>query len=222
MSHHMTKATQDQYIRWAGYLGLLGAILVGAGEFTLQYSQGADYAHGYGYFATISKTRLTIGHYLSVLAAPLYAVGYWHLSKRLDPQNGWLGKTFFLVGAYAFIIGAVWMGQRVFLALTVQSMSAGADLQNLLDAFAAHNEPLVNVLRVAMVVCSGLWIFQILARKSTYPKWMAIFSPALMLGLIFALYITLPALGGLLIPNAMNVAHIIVFSLSLWTGRRLA
>jgi hypothetical protein len=206
-------------VQWAGYLGLLGAVLVGAGEFILQYSPGADYAHGYDYFAEVSKPRLSMGHFLSVLAAPLYVVGYWYLSQRLDPKNTWVGRSFFVIGAYAFIVGAAWMGQRVFLALTVQEMSAGADLQNLLNVFSAHNEPFVNVLRVAMAVLALIWIYHILKGRSSYPKWMAIFSPAAVLATIILLYVFVPGLGGLLVPNAMNVAHIVVFALSLWVAR---
>lgn len=211
-------------IQLAGWVGLLGAILVGAGEFILQYSAGADYApsygyQGYDYFAQVSKARITFGHFLSVLAAPLYIVGYWHLSKRLDPRGGKIGSVFFIVGAYAFIVGAAWMGQRAFLALTVHEITGGADLQNLLKSFAALNEPFVNILRAAMLIVSALWVFQILRGRSSYPLWMALFSPALMLGVIIGLYIGVPKLGGLLIPNAMNVAHIIVFSLSIWTGK---
>lgn len=74
-------------------------------------------------------------------------------------------------------------------------------------------------LRFRQVDLSGLWIFQILKNRSSYPKWMALFSPALVLGVIITVSMAAPKLGGLLIPNAMNVAHIIVFSLSLWSGR---
>ncbi len=206
-------------VQIAGWFGLLGAILVGAGEFILQYSANADYAHGYDYFAQVSKFRITLGHFLSILAAPLYVAGYWHLSKRIDPRGGKIGRMFFIVGTYAFIVGAAWMGQRAFLALTVHEIASGTDLQNLLTRFSALNEPLVNVLRIAMVLVSLLWVFQILRGRSDYPIWMVLFSPALLLGGIIWLYIGAPKLGGLLIPNAMNVAHIIVFSLSLLTGK---
>lgn len=215
----MTDHMKNSHVQIAGWLGLLGAILVGAGEFILQYSAGADYAHGYDYFAQVSKFRITLGHFLSVLAAPLYVAGYWHLSKRLDPHGSKIGRIFFIVGAYAFIVGAAWMGQRAFLALTVHEIAGGADLKNLLSHFSALNEPFVNVLRAAMVIVSVLWVFQIFRGRSAYPKWMTLFSPALILGGIIGLYIAVPKLGGLLIPNAMNVAHIIVFSLSLWTGK---
>ena len=113
------------------------------------------------------------------------------------------------------------MGQRVYLALTVQEISVGVDLQSLLTSFSAHNEPLVNVLHTAMLGVSMLWIFQILKGHSTYPKYVAIFNPAIILSSIIGLYVVAPKLGGLLIPNAMNVTHIIIFSLSLWTGKNL-
>jgi len=209
-------------VKWAGVAGLIGAILVGAGEFIMQYTPNGGYEDGYEFFTDVSKNRLTLGHFMSVLAAPLYVLGYWHLAKRLDPKSGWVGKIVFCLGSYAFIIGTAWLSQRVFLALTAHDMAAGADLSTLQSAFAAHNEPFVNILRVTMLVVSGLWIFQILKGRSTYPKWMAIFSPIALLALIFALYFAVPAVGVLFLPNAMNVVHIIIFGLSLWTGRKLA
>ncbi|WP_418135223.1 hypothetical protein [Psychromonas sp. GE-S-Ul-11] len=65
-----------------GVAGFLAALLVGIGEFTLQFSPLGGYeAKGYGYFANVSKERLTIGHFFSTLAAPLYILGYWHLGQ---------------------------------------------------------------------------------------------------------------------------------------------
>ena len=212
----------NETVKWAGFAGLIGAILVGAGEFILQYTPQGGYEDGYQFFADVPKDRLTFGHYLSVLAAPLYVLGYWHLAKRLDPKNTWVGKIVFCLGSYAFIVGAVWLGQRVLLALTAHEIAGGLDLSSLQSSFAAHNEPLVNVLRVAILVISGLWIYQILKGRSTYPIWMAIANPFTILALIFALYFAAPKIGVLLLPNAMNVAHIVVFGLSLWTGRHLS
>ena len=69
---------------------------------------------------------------------------------------------FFCLGAYGFVIGAAWISQRVFLALTAHDIASGQNLQTLQDAFATHNEPLINVLRIAMFILSILWVFQIL------------------------------------------------------------
>ena len=88
--------------------------------------------------------------------------------------------------------------------------------------FAEHNEPLVNALRLAMLVVSVLWIALIAGGKTLYPRWMALFSPILLLGTIFAIYFYVsPALGAWLLPAAMNVVHVILFALSISVASRL-
>ena len=205
-----------------GFAGLAAAILVGAGEFMLQFNlQGGYEAADYAYFGRVPIERLTAGHFLAVLAAPLYVAGYWHLFKMLEPANPKFSCLVFLLGAYSFIVGAAWIGQRIFLALTVHEINAGADISGLLVAFSEHNEPFVNVLRVAILAISLIWVFLIISGKSHYPKWMAIFSPFAILASIFALYFVVPAIGLYVIPIAMNVTHAIVFFLSLLIAARL-
>ncbi len=213
-------STTTNWVRIAGWLGLLGAVLVGVGEYTIQFSQQGDYlAPGYQYFSDISLQRLFTGHYLSVLAAPLYIVGYWHLHKNLQPASSRGAFVFFILGAYTFAVGAVWLGQRVFLALTVQNIDDGLALAGTLETFAQLNEPLVNVLRVAVLVNSVLWVWMIGSGRSNYPKWLAIFSPVVLLATVFGIYVVSADVGRYLLPGAMNVTHVIVFGLSLFATR---
>jgi len=214
----------------AGWIGLIGATLVGIGEFTLQFSpQGGYEATDYNYFSRISTTRLTMGHFFSVLAAPLYLIGYWHLGQMFalggSRKSGWFITAF---GGYAFIVGAAWLGGRIYLALTAHAVAASnspelsAVLQTLLEDFSRHNEPLVNALRIAMLVVSALWVVLITQGKTLYPRWMAIFSPILLLGTIFLIYfIIAPGLGAWLLPAAMNVVHVVVFGLSIFVATSL-
>ena len=207
-------------IRRAGWVGLIGASLVGVGEYTIQFSLTGEYASpGYEYFAEISRTRLFLGHYLSVLCAPLYLVGYWHLGKNLAPANPRAANLFFLFGSYSFAVGSVWLGQRAFLALTVQSMVAGLSLRPLLDEFSLLNEPLVNVLRVAVLLNSIIWVWLIRSGRSRYPSWIAWLCPIALLGAIFGLYVASPEIGRYLLPGAMNVVHVLLFAASLWATR---
>ncbi len=210
-------------IRLFGYLGLLGAIIVGVGEFSIQYApQGGYEEPGYHYFEAIPAWRLTLGHYLGVLAAPLYILGYFHICLCLSPANKKAAMILSLIAAYAFIIATVWLGGRVNLALTAQAIVAGRADTQLLEAIAGYNEPLVNVLRVAMVVASGIWVWLIMTGRSLYPKWMAIFSPILLLIVMFASYRVVPAIGQYLLPIAMNAAHFCLFALSLFAIRKTA
>jgi len=213
-----------------GLVGLVGAILVGVGEFTLQFSPLGGYENeGYAYFANVSRERLTMGHFISVLAAPMYIVGYWHLGQMLVRGGSrWAGWVVTLLGGYAFMVGNAWLGGRIYLALTAHAIADPANaafaepLRVLLAEFSAHNEPLVNVLRLAIVVISVLWIWRISIGQTLYPRWMAIFSPAVLLGLIFSLYFLSPSIGVWLLPAAMNVVHVVLFALSLWAALRLA
>ena len=210
-----------------GLAGFLAALLVGIGEFTLQFSSLGGYEkEGYVYFANVAKEKLTLGHFFSTLAAPLYILGYWHLGQMFihggSKVHGWIIT---LLGSYAFMVGNAWLGGRIYLALTAHEIANTTDislvqqLQALLSSFAEHNEPLVNALRLAMVVVSIFWIWRISLGKTLYPRWVALFSPALILGLIFTTYFTGLSIGVWLLPAAMNVVHLIIFSISLFSLR---
>jgi len=214
----------SKFITFAGLAGCLGAILVGIGEFSMQFTPngGIEDVKEYLYFNDVSSERLSFGHFIAVLSAPLYLLGYWFLSKKLEPAGPKQAKLFFLIGAYAFAVGTAWIGQRFFLATTVHEIAAGSDLKGLLSTFSEHNEPFVNVLRIAMLVVSILWIKLILTGKSHFPKWMAIFSPIVLLALMFALYFFKTKIGLYVFPVAMNATHLIIFALAAWTTRKVA
>jgi hypothetical protein len=208
-------------IRMFGFLGLLASVLVGVGEFTIQYAPEGGYEMpGYQYFNNIPEWRLTMGHYLGVLAAPLYIMGYFHICLCLSPANKRAAMLLSVMAAYAFIIGTVWLGGRVDLALTVQAINANRADSMLLQSIANYNEPLINVLRIAMLVASVIWVWLILTGRSMYPRWMAIFSPILLLAVMFLSYTIIPSVGHYLLPIAMNAAHFVLFSLSLLTFGR--
>ena len=209
---------------WTGIAGFLAALFVGIGEFTLQYSPLGGYEQeGYVYFANVAKDKLTTGHFFSTLAAPLYILGYWHIGQMFilggSRLHGWIIT---LLGGYAFMVGNAWLGGRIYLALTAHEIADTSNplittqLSELLADFGRHNEPLVNALRLAIVVVSIFWIWRIAIGKTLYPKWIALFSPALILGVIFTVYFTGMSAGVWLLPAAMNVVHLIIFSLSLY------
>lgn len=214
----------SNWLRLCGWAGLLAAILVGAGEFLLQFTPngGIEDIHDYLFFNDISEQRLTRGHFIATLSAPLYVLGYYFLSKQLEPAGRIQSKVFFFIGAYAFMIGTAWISQRFFLADTVHEIAAGADITSLLTSFSEHNEPFVNVLRVAMLLVSILWIKLILSGRTNFPKWLAIFSPIVLLASFAGLYFAKTTAGLYLFPIAMNATHFIVFGLALLTTRNAA
>ncbi|HCK84036.1 MAG TPA: hypothetical protein DHW63_05820 [Hyphomonadaceae bacterium] len=199
----------------AGLIGLIAASFVGIGEFCLQFSPHGGYEdQTYAFFLGVGRAQLDLGYALTVFAAPLYLVGYWHLKTMLAPASRLAAWAFFLIGAYAFVIGAVWIGQRPLMALTAQAIAAGGAAPALLEEFAARNEVLVSVLRAAVAITSLIWIALILGGRTLYPRWMALLAPGILLAAVFALYAFAPAIGVYVVPTAMNAAHLVVFAFS--------
>jgi len=197
--------------------GIAGALGVGFGEWIMQFDPDALHDESsYAYFANIPQWRLTLGHFLCVVAAPLYFLGYLHLGRALDTTKGWLGKVITGLGVYSFAIGIGWIGGRVYLALAKQGIASGISSESLLQSLADHNEPLIQILRVAILAISALWIYAILKGRSYYPKWMVVFSPILLLVGIFISYALVPSVGKYILPTAMNVTHLVIFLLSLY------
>ncbi len=220
-------AHQRNLLIWTGIAAIVGAVVVGIGEFTFQFSPKGGYeGTDYLYFLDVSTTRLTWGHFIGVLAAPLYLVGYWHVAQMLRPAGQWISRAVFGLGVYAFVIGDVWLGGRVNLALTVQAREIAAEtaqpvISNLLAEIAAHNEPLINIVRVLVLVISVLMIYSIVSGRSPYPRWMVAFTPITILILIFLLYAVAPAIGVYVLPAAMNISHAVFFVFSTWVAARV-
>lgn len=209
----LTKTNQATLL--LGLLGLAGAILVGFGECLLQYAPDGHYNDpAYGFFADIPRSRLISGHFIGVLAAPLYLAGYGFLARLIRPAGQFSARAIFIIGASAFMIGAVWYGQRAFIALAVQ------DAPQLVQVYADLNEPFVNVLRAAMLLVAIIWARAVWSGRTNLPKWMAAFSPLSFLIMIFALWLALPSFGSVLLASAMNFAHAATFALCLLVSRR--
>jgi len=68
--------SSSSFVRLAGWAGLIGALLVGVGEFSMQYTPngGIEDVEDYFYFNDVSSQRLSFGHFLAVLSAPFYVM----------------------------------------------------------------------------------------------------------------------------------------------------
>lgn len=205
-----------------GIAGLLAALCVGIGESMMQYTEAGKMDEvTYDYFLDVGSKNLSIGHFLCVLTAPLYFLGYLHLGKAIDRSYGWLGKSVTALGIYSFGVGIAWIGGRVYLGLGRKAIEVGEGSQELLRSLSEHNEPFIGVLRVTILLISVLWVYGILKGKSYYPKWMVLLAPIFLLISIVVTYVAAPSVGKYLLPAAMNVTHFIVFAVSLFYCSRI-
>lgn len=222
MNHQTTNPASRNAVFIAGLFGLLASVLVGAAEFSLHFTPTMDYGGPqYEFFLQTSVPRLTFGHFLAIFSAPFYFAGYWHLFQRLKPASEKARLILLGLGIYSFAIGSVWIGSRVYPAILIQAREAAANpaakeqIACLLEAASFYNETILIGLRLGVLALSAVFIWIVSTGRSSYPRWFAAFNPILLVLVSFLIYFVAPSIGGYLMPIAMNVAHFVLFSVSL-------
>jgi hypothetical protein len=217
----------DDMIYAAGLVGLLASVLVGSAEFSLHFTSTLDYGGpAYEFFVDTSTARLTYGHFVAIVAAPLSFVVYWHLFQRLKPAPERPRVLFMVLGIYSFAIGSVWIGSRVYPAILVQALAGATNdetrmlISGLLDRASFYNETILIGLRQGVFALSGVFVWLVASGQTSYPRWFAVLNPILVVIVCFLIYFAIPWIGGYLMPIAMNVAHFVLFVASLWLMRR--
>jgi len=211
----MTKST----IVLTGLVGLLGAVLTGAGEFILHFDALARFGAENEFFEGISDQRTTIGHFVGVLGAPLYLVGCWHIKLMLQPANKIWSMTAFFVAAYGFAVGAVWIGSRASISALVNAPTS-PEIVQLIGLYDFRYETLLQIIRVTVLALSVIFISLTLTGRSHYPKWMAALNPILLILVSFIVYAITPGIGKYLMPIALNVAFFVLFVASIMIARK--
>ena len=192
-------------------VGLAGTLITGIGEFLLHFN-----THGYEseieMVRNVPLDRAGKGHFMVVFGAPLYFAGYYAIYRMVEAANRKLAQAFFIAGVFSFAVGGVWVASRFFIAVVLQQSAGTDDYAVYLSNYEEYYQSLVWALRVLVLAVSAFWIALILSGKTIFPKWMVIVSPVLLLAMVFGLYAGLPVIGTYLVPTAMNVAHLIFFS----------
>jgi len=201
----------------AGMLGLLAAILVGAGEFLLHFDALGRFAGGdaYEFMRGISAERTTIGHFFGVLSAPLYIIGFWHLMKMLEPANALASRIAFAIMSYGIIVGAVWIGSRAGIS-TIANSTSMVNPTSYISLYELRYENLLQVTRLSVLIFSAIFIWSVLSGRSHYPRWMALLNPIFLILASFAVWVLAPAVGVYLMPIALNVAFALLFLFSIY------
>jgi hypothetical protein len=205
-----------------GIIGLVAAVLVGTGEFLLHFDALGRFAEGgaYEFMLGISAERTTIGHFLGVLGAPLYIIGFWHIMKMLEPANPLASRIAFAIMSYGIIVGTVWIGSRAGISAIVNS-TALTDPMPFISLYELRYENLLQATRFAALIFSGIFIWLVLSRRSHYPRWMALFNPIVLILASFTIWMVAPAVGVYLMPIALNVAFAVLFLLSIYFAQKV-
>ena len=214
----MKKLLEDEHkmIMLSGLLGLLAAILVGAGEFLLHFDPLARFSSdSYEFMLATSDQQQTLGHFLGVFASPLYIVGCWHIYLMLNPANKGLAFFGFLIGAYGFILGGDWISSRASMGALMHSANIIGNFEELTQLYQLRYESLLTVIRITTLLLSVIFIYLTLTGRSRYQRWQAILNPIALLLSSFIIYLISPDIGKYMMPIALNIGFALFFSMSL-------
>lgn len=206
-------------IKWLGVSGLVASFLVGLGEFYLHYSPNVlAHKESFAFFQDVSKTHLTIGHWLIILGIPFYFGGYLHIYKMLKTGSEFFARIVLILGFLAFTVGGVWISSRAMIGNIVHLKNKMPlhTYNSLIESYGNLYEILVQLLRLIIVLLSISFAYSILKFDTNYPKWMAFFNPITIL-LVFVFFgFLFPSIGKYTLPILMNITHIVLFSISLY------
>lgn len=202
-----------------GLVGLLGVVLTGVGEFILHFDGLARFGTEYEFFVGISDQRSTLGHFVGVLGAPFYLVGCWHIRLMLQPASERWSLIAFLIAAYGFVVGIVWIGSRASISALINA-PVTPDMLQLIGLYDVRYETLLQVIRTTVLLLSVIYVWLALTGRSHYPKWMAALNPILLIVASFVVYALSPGIGKYLMPIALNVAFSIFFAASIFIAAK--
>ncbi len=203
--------TQKYTLRITGIISIFVALLTTTADELLQYSP-----QGYGSYAYVrdfALWRSLSGHVLGVVAIPLLAIGYWHVCHALKLSGVKHTSAFFWIMVYGLAIGAAAHGTFAGVVTLIQTGATPATGQNY---FLTYSGPLFAVALLCYASVSIWYCITILSKRTLYPKWMAFLSP-FFISLLIALFQSsniVPALGNILAPAWLNLAHVVFFTFS--------
>ena len=204
-----------------GVIGLVAALLVGWGEFLLNFDDLARYSEvNYDFMLGTSDNSFSRGHLIGVLSAPLYLVGCWHIYLMLKPAHQKWAMVAFLISSYGFIVGAVWIGSRASVG-TLANQPDTEQIRMLIELYQYRYETLLAVIRTTTLILSLIIAALVLTGKSHYPRWIAIINPIFLILASFILFAVFPAIGKYPLPIALNVSFFIFLLISINYARKV-
>jgi hypothetical protein len=165
---------------------------------------------------SLREPALIVGYYLGVLAIPLYAVGYWGVSRGLPVRYG---RAVAVLGACGAVVGATIHGVTG-AALHARSLGASVAAAEaspffMLEPFGAYLVPLWVSVAAATLVGSILFAVPVLRGESDYRRWVGAANPTVLVAVISASASVSSWSRALVVPASPNLAHVVFFALAL-------
>jgi len=208
------------WLKWSGYLGtitILGIVVFDIILVTVPLPVESFNIQNVS--ELLSPWRIVIGFY-GTLLFPFTLIGLLHIYLALKPAGRWYSLPPVVIGAVAYLWGAVFHGSLAYQLVILQSVQVSQELSATLDSLFIP----LRVGFTVLIFISSIWLFVSLWKgKHLYPKWMKWASPIVFI-LIFRIltYFTPPIIVGILIPAGSNLGMAGYLAFSTWWFSRKA
>lgn len=198
-------------------LGLLGAFLMFLGDMALYYDKNdCDHADRVNsilrIMKSISRNRLYIGGLLGPASAFLYCMGYYHILLFTQIGYFWLGFACFLLCCIGIIFGGAYHSHYVYLGL----ISRHEHKESLDEVFRFLN--IQKMFVFGFLTLGNIFLAVLIALGWTIlPRWMALFTPAVLMLLSPAIKKLPKGLHIILWGGWTNIVSIIYYAAALIT-----
>ncbi|MCR4933369.1 MAG: hypothetical protein K6A29_04160 [Lachnospiraceae bacterium] len=160
-------------------IGLVGALVMFAGDMTLYYSKN-DYKNDgtlnpvIEIMKAVSTKRLYIGGIIGPIAASLYCAGYYHLVRIADAAHTKIGFVLFIINSIGIILGGAYHSHCANLGLIGRHDEKSLDEVIKFLSFqkkVAFGIQAVGFIGMAVMIVLGWTIL---------PRWMILLTPLAM------------------------------------------
>jgi len=171
----------------------------------------------------IPLSRLMIGGMVGPIASVLYSLGFYHVFIALRKGSEFLAKTvltsfvFMIITAGTFHAGFVNIGLVLKAKNAVNAIDAGV-VTTLLHQTNQYVKLLFYISSAFGILGTVLFLFLVLFRKTSYPRWIVFLTPTLLV-LTFHIVSYFPApWGGIIYGGYINMAFFVFFIVSMFTA----
>jgi hypothetical protein len=167
----------------------------------------------------IPDWRITVGTFLGVIMLPFQIFGIVPACLGLKPCGKAVQITAGIAGGHGLIMGAAFHTTYAFMADGWKLYhSAGSEafmVTSLIRNFEYYWKLILVIMTFDLMLFSVIYVFYVLSGKSAYPRWMAVFNPAVIMAVIFPIMLLIPApVGGFAAPVVLNLSTLVFFSVS--------
>jgi hypothetical protein len=211
--------------RWAGLVGLAGALLFFAGDmlFYGYFGDGASFHQGM--IETVQRDsvqRLVAGGLVGPIAALLCMVGFWHVRANVVTRSPRLGQLMFFAFIALMVVGsathALWTVKG--LAIKYCTGNLSAPCPELLAATQDYWKLLYEMAEIPGYLGSLLLLVLVLLGRTSYPRWTAIANPGVLLVASYLAELVPAPLGAVLVGGSTNLSIATFFLVSVATTWR--